>query len=196
MINYIVGKLIEKNPAYLVVETNDGIGYYIHISVNTFSAIKNENPIKVFTHYVIKDDAQLLYGFATEDERQFFRLLISVNGVGVNTARLILSSLTASELTKAIVHEELSIFKGVKGVGPKIAQRIIIELKDKVKKISPISGENFLLPNNNTKNEALSGLVSLGFAKHTGEAMLEKIIQSEGSDLSVEELIKKALKML
>ncbi len=196
MITYITGSLVEKNPAYLVIETEGGIAYLVHISLNTFAALKEDKRIKIYTHYIVKDDALLLFGFADENERQLFRLLISISGIGGNTARLILSSLNPNELSQAIANENVRTLCSIKGIGNKTAQRIIIELKDKIMKVAPISLDNFSKSNNNNKNEALSGLVSLGFAKHTGEAMLEKIIQTEGNDLSVEDLIKKALKML
>lgn len=196
MITYITGKLIEKNPAYLIVETAGGVAYFIHISLYTFTKLKEENQVKIFTHYLIKEDAHLLYGFADEDERMLFRLLISVNGIGANTARLILSSLNAQELCQAIATEDVRTIQSVKGIGSKTAQRMILDLKDKIMKTVPQNTDKFSKINNNNKNEALSALVSLGFAKNPAEAMLDKIIQSEGISLSVEDLIKKALKLL
>lgn len=196
MITYITGKLIEKNPAYLIVETAGGVAYFIHISLYTFTKLKEENQVKIFTHYLIKEDAHLLYGFADEDERMLFRLLISVNGIGANTARLILSSLNAQELCQAIATEDVRTIQSVKGIGSKTAQRMILDLKDKIMKTVPQNTDKFSKINNNNKNEALSALVSLGFAKNPAEAMLDKIIQSEGVSLSVEDLIKKALKLL
>ncbi|HOF46041.1 MAG TPA: Holliday junction branch migration protein RuvA [Bacteroidales bacterium] len=195
MITYITGKLIEKNPAYVIIETAGGVAYYIHISLNTFSQIKSEETLKLLTHHVVKEDSHLLYGFIDAEERSFFRLLISVSGIGPNTARLILSSLSVGELSQAIANEDEEMLK-VERVGPKKAQRLIFELKDKITKIETLSNDNFSKTNNNNKNEALSALISLGFAKNTGEVVLEKIIKSEGNDLSVEELIKKALKLL
>ncbi len=196
MITYITGKLIEKNPAYVIIETAGGVAYYIHISLNTFSQIKSEETLKLLTHYVVKEDSHLLYGFIDAEERSFFRLLISVSGIGPNTARLILSSLSVGELSQAIANEDVRLLTSIKGIGTKTAQRLIIELKDKITKIETLSNDNFSKTNNNNKNEALSALISLGFAKNTGEVVLEKIIKSEGNDLSVEELIKKALKLL
>ncbi len=196
MITYITGKLIEKNPAYLIVETAGGVAYFVHISLYTFTKLKEENQVKIFTHYLIKEDAHLLYGFADEDERMLFRLLISVNGIGANTARLILSSLNAQELCQAIATEDVRTIQSVKGIGSKTAQRIVLDLKDKIMKTVPQNTDKFSKINNNNKNEALSALVSLGFAKNSAEAMLDKIIQSEGISLSVEDLIKKALKLL
>lgn len=196
MITYITGKLIEKNPAYLIVETAGGVAYFVHISLYTFSKIKEENQVKIYTHFIIKEDAHLLYGFADEEERMLFRLLISVNGIGANTARLILSSLNAQELCQAIATEDVRTIQSVKGIGSKTAQRMILDLKDKIMKTVPQNTDKFSKINNNNKNEALSALVSLGFAKNPAEAMLDKIIQSEGVSLSVEDLIKKALKLL
>lgn len=196
MITYITGKLIEKNPAYVIIESAGGLAYYIHITLNTFSQIKSRERLTLLTHYVVKEDAHLLYGFIDPEERSFFRLLIAISGIGPNTARLILSSLSVNELMQAIANENLPSLTAIKGIGTKTAQRLIIELKDKISKIEIISGDNFSKNNNNNKNEALSALVSLGFAKNTGEAMLEKIIKSAGNDLSVEDLIKKALKLL
>lgn len=196
MITYITGKLIEKNPAYLIVETAGGVAYFVHISLYTFTKLKEENQVKIFTHYIIKEDAHLLYGFADEDERMLFRLLISVNGIGANTARLILSSLNAQELCQAIATEDVRTIQAVKGIGSKTAQRMVLDLKDKIMKSAPQNTDKFSKINNNNKNEALSALVSLGFVKNTAEAMLDKIIQSEGISLSVEDLIKKALKLL
>lgn len=196
MITYITGKLIEKNPAYLIVETAGGVAYFVHISLYTFTKLKEENQVKIFTHYIIKEDAHLLYGFADEDERMLFRLLISVNGIGANTARLILSSLNAQELCQAIATEDVRTIQAVKGIGSKTAQRMVLDLKDKIMKSAPQNTDKFSKINNNNKNEALSALVSLGFAKNPAEAMLDKIIQSEGISLSVEDLIKKALKLL
>ncbi len=196
MITYITGKLIEKNPANLIVETAGGVAYFVHISLYTFSKIKEENQVKIYTHFIIKEDAHLLYGFADEEERMLFRLLISVNGIGANTARLILSSLNAQELCQAIATEDVRTIQAVKGIGSKTAQRMVLDLKDKIMKSAPQNTDKFSKINNNNKNEALSALVSLGFVKNTAEAMLDKIIQSEGISLSVEDLIKKALKLL
>ena len=188
MINHIKGKIEEVNPAYVVVETSGGVGYYINISLATFSEIKDSQEIKLLTHFIVKEDAQVLYGFATEEERELFKLLISVNGIGPNTSRLILSSMIATEDVKAI--------QSVKGIGAKTAQRVAIELKDKAKKASWASATKINVAYNNNKYEALSALVALGFQKSGAETVLDKIIKAEGIQLSVEELIKKALKLL
>lgn len=196
MIEYIKGKVVEKNPAYVVIETTGGLAYFIHISLATFSSIQNLEEVKILTHYVIREDAQLLFGFYEEEERNLFRLLISVNGIGVNTARLMLSSLSVNELINGIATENIKLIQSIKGIGAKTAQRVVIELKDKIGKTTIPNTENFAFHYNNNKAEALSALVSLGFVKNSADTVLEKIIKSEGINLSVEDLIKKALKLL
>jgi len=196
MITYIKGTLTEKTPAYVVIETAGGVAYGIHISLATFSQLQETEHVKLLTHYVIKEDAHQLFGFFTEEERSLFRLLISVNGIGVNTARLMLSSLNTDELINAIATENVRIIQSIKGIGLKTAQRIIIDLKDKIGKSTSQSIEKIAIPYSNNRAEALSALVSLGFAKNATESALEKIIRAEGTHLSVEELIKKALKIL
>lgn len=196
MIEYIKGRIVEKKPAYVIIETAGGIGYFIHISLATFSSLEENKETKILTHYVIREDAQLLFGFAEEEERNLFRLLISVNGIGVNTARLMLSSLSVTELIHAIATENIKIIQSIKGIGAKTAQRVVIELKDKMGKTTTQNSENFTFAYNNNKSEALSALVSLGFVKNSSETVLDKIIKSEGVNLSVEDLIKKALKLL
>ncbi len=196
MITYIKGTLAEKNPAYIVIETAGGVAYFLHISLNTFSQIKDEKELKLLTHFVVKEDSQSLYGFYEEEERTLFRMLISVNGIGPNTALLILSSLTISEVVNAISTENVRTIQAVKGVGTKTAQRIIIDLKNKIAKTSFTNQDNFSFNNNNNKIEALSALVSLGFAKNPAEKVLDKIIKEGGTDLSIEDLIKRALKLL
>ena len=196
MITYLKGTLTEKNPAYVVIETAGGVAYGIHISLATFSQIKETENVKLLTHYVIKEDAHQLFGFYTEEERSLFRLLISVNGIGVNTARLILSSLSTDELINAIATENVRVIQGVKGIGQKTAQRVIIELKDKIGKSTTGNIEKISISYHNNRAEALSALLSLGFAKNAADSALEKIIRSEGTNLSIEDLIKKALKLL
>jgi len=196
MIHHIKGIVIEKNPAYVILETAGGVGYYIHISLNTFSQLKDEQQVTLLTHYVVKEDAQLLYGFHSEDERSLFRLLIGVNGIGPNTACLILSALSVQDVVNAIASQDLRTIQSVKGIGAKTAQRVVMELKDKVAKGSFGVQDNFSSSYNNNKMEALSALVALGFAKNLAEKVLDGIVKSEGSELTVEELIKKALKLL
>ena len=199
MITGIKGRIIEKNPAYVVIETAGGLDYLVNISLATYTKIREMDEVRLFTHYVIKEDEQQLFGFFDEEERSFFRLLITVNGIGVNTARLILSSMSVHVLHNAIITENAKVLQAIKGIGGKTAQRLIIELKDKIGKmalsVSPET-EKKQFSNNNNTNAALSALVSLGFPKNSAEAVLEKIIKNEGLDLSIEDLIKKALKLL
>ena len=200
MISYIKGKLVEKNPAYVVLETAGGIAYFIHISLATFSKIraKEGEELQLHTHYIVKEDAHTLYGFHDQKERELFRLLISVNGIGPNTARLILSSLNIHELAHAIATENVSTIQMIKGIGQKTAQRVIIDLKGKIEKTvaSNVNAAKINSTCNNNRNEALSALISLGFVKNSAESTLDKIIQTEDVQLTVEELIKKALKIL
>jgi len=194
MYNYIKGKLVEKNPAYAVVETG-GIGYLMNISIHTYSLLKEEDSCKLFIHLVVKEDDMQLFGFAEQEERELFRQLISVSGVGVNTARIILSSLSPQEVVEAIARGDAPLLQRVKGIGGKTAQRIIIDLRDKVVK-DLIPRENLGFLHNTKKEEALSGLIILGFPKMLAEKALSKIIETEGSGLTVEQLIKHALKIL
>lgn len=196
MINHVKGSVVEINPAYVVVETAGGVGYYINISLATFSAIKDSREVTLLTQFIVKEDAQVLYGFATEEERELFKLLISVNGIGPNTSRLILSSMSVGEVLNAIATEDVRTIQSVKGIGAKTAQRVVIELKDKAKKVSWADSTKINVAYNNNKYEALSALVALGFPKSGAETVLDKIIKAEGIQLTVEELIKKALKLL
>ena len=196
MINHVKGTIEEVNPAYVIVETSGGVGYIINISLATFSQIKDQKEVKLLTHFIVKEDAQVLYGFATEEERELFKLLISVNGIGPNTSRLILSSMSVGEVLNAIATEDVKTIQAVKGIGTKTAQRVVIELKDKAKKASWADATKINVAYNNNKYEALSALVALGFPKNNAEAVLDKIIKAEGIQLTVEELIKKALKLL
>ncbi|MEN8136912.1 MAG: Holliday junction branch migration protein RuvA [Bacteroidota bacterium] len=193
MIEHIQGRLVEKQPTHAVVDCN-GVGYFINISLNTFSKLPDVENLKLHTHLVVREDAQILYGFYEREEREIFRLLISVNGVGVNTARVILSTLTAEQVQETLLSEDVDVLKGVKGIGAKTAQRIIIDLKDKVD-IS-IGDSEISLPKHNTnKEEALSALEVLGFARKQSVKVIEKFLKNEPG-LSVEELIKNALKVL
>ncbi len=194
MYSYIKGKLVEKNLTNVVIESN-GIGYLINISLNTYSLLGDEEKCKLYTHFVVREDAQLLYGFAEEEERKLFRHLISVSGVGANTARLILSSLSPNELYEAIISNNVPVLQSIKGIGSKTAQRIIVDLRDKLEK-EGIPTEKLGIQHNTKKDEALSGLIILGFNKNTAEKALNRILQTENKDLSVEQLIKSALKIL
>ena len=195
MYSFISGTVVEKNPTYVVLD-NQGIGYFINISLNTFTAIGEQQHVKLFVHLAIREDAHTLYGFYTESERELFLQLITVSGVGCNTARLILSSMTVKEAVDAIATNNIRMIQGVKGIGAKTAQRVVIELKDKAKKASWTDATKINVSYNNNKYEALSALVALGFPKSGAEIVLDKIIKAEGIQLSVEELIKKSLKLL
>lgn len=197
MISYIKGKIAEKNPAYVVIETAGGIGFYVNISLATYSELPGENEeVKLLTYYIIKEDAQILYGFLQEDERELFKLLITVNGIGPNTARLILSSMSVGEALNAIATENVKAIQAIKGIGAKTAQRLIVELKDKTKKADWAINTKISVPYNNNKYDALTALIALGFPKAGAESVLDKIIKAEGVNLTVEELIKKSLKLL
>lgn len=193
MYAFISGKITEITPAYAIVD-NHGIGYFINITLNTFTAIGEQGEVKLYTHLQVLEDAHNLYGFYTTKERDMFELLISVSGVGCNTARLILSSLTVNELSTAIAGEDIKTIQAVKGIGSKTAQRIIVDLKDKVKKTEYIEE---IVPsiNNTVKNEALSALVILGFSRNAVVKALDKLLK-QTPDASVEILIREALKML
>jgi Holliday junction DNA helicase RuvA len=194
MITHIDGILEEKNPAFVVIDVN-GVGYLLHISLNTYSALPDKGRIRLFSHLAIKEDAHTLYGFATKSEREMYRQLISVSGVGPSTARMILSSMTSVECANAIVSGNVAAFKMVKGIGAKSAERIIIDLKDKVSG-EILSLENLTTSNNTMKNEALSALVVLGIDKKKAEKIIGDTLQKRGDDITVEELIKIALKSI
>ncbi len=193
MINYIKGTITELNPTSVSIETG-GIGYFVNISVNTFSKLDGKSDFKILIHEVIREDAHQLFGFADKEERDIFRMLISVSGIGANTARMMLSSLHPAEVEKAIMESNVNLLKSVKGIGLKTAQRVIVDLKDKVGKLSQ-TGEIFTFENNTKREEALSALVMLGFARSAVSKVLEKIIRDE-KNLTVEDLIKRALKSL
>jgi len=193
MIDYIKGKVVQLTPAFVTIETN-GIGYFVNISLTTFSRLEGAIEAKILVHEVIREDAHLLFGFADKEERDIFRLLISVSGVGAATARMMLSSLSPGEIEKAIVGGDVNLLKGVKGIGSKAAERIIVDLKDKLGKQAG-TGEIFSFSDNTRREEALSALVMLGFAKGAVAKVLDKILREE-HNLTVEEMIKRALKNL
>ncbi len=194
MYSFIEGKIADINPAEVIIDCN-GIGYEINISLNTFSKLSGKDSYRLFTHLVVREDAMVLFGFADEQERTVFQQLISVSGVGPNTARLILSSLTPDEVADAVINEKVKVLQSIKGIGGKSAQRIIIDLKDKMQKESP--AREFLGSSHNTvKQEALSALVMLGFTKSSAEKAIEQVLKSEGTAIPVEHLVKSALKIL
>mgnify|MGYP001766230719 CR=1 FL=1 len=193
MIDYIKGTIAQITPAFLIVE-NGNVGYFINISLNTFAKLEGKTEYKVLVHEVIREDSHQLYGFSDKEERDMFRLLITVSGVGAGTARMMLSSLSHNELEKAILGSDVNSLKGIKGIGIKTAQRIIVDLKDKVGKQTG-TGEIFAFTDNTRREEALSALVMLGFGKSAVLKVLDRIIRDE-KNLTVEELIKRALKSL
>ena len=190
MISHINGRLIEKTPTYVVIDCN-GVGYKLNISLQTYSAIQTEN-CKLLTHLSIKEDAHTLYGFYTSDERELFRKLISVSGVGPSTARMILSTYSAEEIVHYIISADVAAIQNVKGIGGKTSQRIIIDLKDKVGKGKEVS--DLLFTQDNTiKEEALSALLALGFTKKVAEQKVEQVMKSHNGDITVEDLVRKSL---
>lgn len=194
MYEYLQGKLVEKNPAFAIVDCS-GIGYYVNISLNTFTQIGKEETIKLFIHLIVREDAMTLFGFHDTYERDIFRKLISVSGVGPSTARMILSSLTSAEVFEAIETANVNVLKSVKGIGAKGAQRIIVDLKDKLDQMVTDS-ENLPIQHNTFKNEALSALLALGFSKPMAEKGIKKVFTSKPEIDKVEDLIKEALKVL
>ena len=191
MITHLNGRLVEKTPTSIVVECN-GIGYEVKISLNTYSAIGSDEAIKIYTQFVVREDAQILYGFIEKEEREMFNFLVSVSGIGPSTAILMLSSLNPSEIAHAITSEDVSTIQSVKGIGAKTAQRVIIDLKDKMLKFE-VSDDNFTTSNNTTRFDALTALVSLGFDKKAAEKALKKVYADQET---VELLIKDALRVL
>ena len=192
MFEFFEGKFVEITPSYIVVNCG-GVGYKIEISLNSYSILKDKSEGKVLVHHIVREDAQLLFGFENEKERKLFRHLISVNGVGANTARMILSSLSCDDLIEAVVTENVNVIKAVKGIGLKTAQRIIIDLKDNLNKIEIVKTESVI--GNKNREEALLALQTLGFNKTIIEKTLDKILKTNAS-LGVEELIRQALKLL
>ena len=189
MINYLKGRLVEKKPTYVVVECN-GIGYYANVSLHTYSTLTEEEICKLFTHLVIREDAHTLYAFSTENERFIFKMLISVSGVGPNTARMILSSMTPLEVQQTIANEQVNALKAVKGIGAKTAERVIVDLKDKI--LSELDDSQEISIGNTSKEETLKALEVLGFSRKSSEKVIDKILR-EKPDLAVEEIIKAAL---
>ncbi|MBL7890017.1 MAG: Holliday junction branch migration protein RuvA [Bacteroidetes bacterium] len=195
MIHHIEGRLVEKTPTYAVIDAG-GVGYIMQISLNTFSKIGESEKCKLYTEQLyVRDDMPRFFGFADVAERNLFRLLVSVSGVGGTSALLMLSSLSAAEIQTAIATGNVALIKSVKGIGEKTAQRIIVDLKGKMGK-EELSSDFFVSTNNTLKEEALSALVALGFNKSAADKVLDKIVRTEGAGLSVEQLIKSALKNL
>ena len=193
MITHLEGKLVEKNPTDVVIDCN-GVGYFVNISLHTFSQIPDNENLKLYTYLQVREDSQSLYGFSSKTEREIFKLLISVSGIGANIARTMLSSLTPQQVKEGIAVGDVALIQSVKGIGAKTAQRVIIDLKDKVLKVYGID-ELSVLPSNTHKDEALSALDVLGFNKKQSEKVVERILQAQ-PDALVEQIIKDALKNL
>ncbi len=193
MITHLKGRLVEKNPTYVVIECG-GVGYFVNISLHTFSNILDSESIQLYTHLQVKEDSHTLFGFAEKSEREIFRLLLSVSGIGSSIARTMLSSLTPVQIKNAIASGDVPTIQAVKGIGTKTAQRVILDLKDKVLKIYDID-EVSPNSNNTNKEEALSALEVLGFARRQSEKAVDKVL-SQDPTLSVEDIIKHALKNL
>lgn len=191
MIHFLEGKFYEISPILVVINCG-GVGYEVKISLNTYEELVKTNANFVFTQFIVREDAQILYGFATKEEREVFNLLISVSGIGPSIAMIMLSSLKTGEIAHAIVHEDIRTVQSIKGIGTKTAQRVIIELKDKMLKLD-ISTENSSVANNTTRFDALSALLSLGFDRKAIDKAMDKI---DDGNKTVEILIKEALKIL
>lgn len=194
MITHLQGQLVEKTPTYVVIDCN-GVGYMIHISLNTYSKISEEKQLRLYTYLQIKEDAHTIFGFYEKSEREVFSLLLSVSGVGASTARIMLSSLSPSQLQSAIINGDAKTIQSIKGIGAKTAQRIILDLREKMIKLGGVEE----ISNNDTninKQEALSALEVLGYPQKVAENVVQKIISKANDNLSVEEIIKQALKLL
>lgn len=196
MYNHIRGRLVEKNPAYVVVEAG-GIGYHINISLNSYAGLGADENVLLYTHLVVREDAWLFFGFVTQRERQVFQLLISVSGVGPNTARVILSSLTATEVESAILMENVGLLQAVKGIGAKTAQRIVLDLRDKIGKGLPAfsSSSSSVQTPTSERAEAVTALEILGFNRLQVEKVVNAIV-AQNAELPVELIVKEALKKL
>jgi Holliday junction DNA helicase RuvA len=197
MIAYLKGKLVHKDPTYVIIDIS-GVGYHVKISLQTYSKIKDEEHIMLLTYLHIKEDAHTLYGFKEEVEKKLFLNLTSISGVGPSTGLMILSSLDAEELENAIATEDYKTIQNVKGVGAKTAQRIVLELKDKIRKDSQLDPNHistgFIKTNNKIREEALQALITLGFPKSSAEKNIAAVLKKTGMDISLEELIKASLK--
>jgi Holliday junction DNA helicase RuvA len=193
MIEHLNGRMIEKNPTYLVVECA-GVGYFVNISLNTFAKVSDQENIRIYTHLQVKEDSHTLFGFADKTEREIFRLLISVSGIGSSTARTMLSSMSPEQVRDAIASGDVALIQSIKGIGAKTAQRVILDLKDKILKIYNLQ-EVSTDSNNTNREEALSALEVLGFARKQSEKAVDQVLSQDPS-LSAEDIIKRALKNL
>ena len=193
MITHLSGRLIEKNPTHVIIDCN-GVGYFINISLHTFSAIPEGEALRLYTYLQVKEDSHTLYGFADKMEREIFKLLTSVSGIGASIARTMLSSLHPDQVKQAIASGDVATIQSIKGIGAKTAQRVILDLKDKILKVFDIDVES-AISSNTTKEEALSALETLGFARKQADKVCSSILQ-ESPNATVETIIKEALKKL
>ena len=193
MITHLEGRIVEKNPTDVVIDCN-GVGYFLNISLHTFSQLPNTENVKLFTHLQVRDDAHTLYGFSSIIEREIFRLLISVSGVGANTARTMLSSLSPGQIREAIASEDVVTIQSVKGIGAKTAQRVVLDIRDKILKVYGLEDVS-AVSSNTMKNEALSALETLGFVRKQAERACDMVLR-ENPKATVETIIKEALKKL
>ncbi len=193
MITHLQGKLVEKNPTDIVIDCN-GVGYFVSISLHTFSQLPSDENVKLFIHLQVREDSHTLFGFSSKVEREVFRLLISVSGVGASIARTMLSSLSPEQVMEAIAQNNLAAIQSVKGIGSKTAQRVVLDLKDKIIKVYGLDNVSSVSSNTN-KNEALSALETLGFARKQAEKICDTIVKKD-PDASIETIIKQALKNL
>jgi Holliday junction DNA helicase RuvA len=195
MIAFLKGKLVQRDPTFVIVEVQ-GVGYQLQISLQTFSDIKEQENVMLYTHLNIREDAHILFGFSSISEKKLFQQLISVNGVGPSTAIIMLSYLNSNELKTAIVREDASALQAIKGIGGKTAQRVIIELKDKLKKESWDESQPAISlgPHNTMRNEALSALLTLGLPKAAAEKSVDTVLKKSGNTITLEDLVKQALK--
>jgi Holliday junction DNA helicase RuvA len=194
MIAYLKGKLVHKDPTHLIIDVN-GIGYHVNISLHTYSQVKDTEDIRLSTYMHVREDAHILYGFGSDQEKSMFQNLISVNGIGPNTAIVVLSYMPPAELRAAIVREDAATLQSIKGIGGKTAQRLILELKDKLRKDSPEEISGTAAPAyNKMKQEALTALMTLGIARSAAEKSIDSALKKSGNSLTLEELVKQALK--
>ena len=194
MITYLKGKLVHKDPTHVVIEVN-GVGYQVSISLNTFGEIKDKEDIKLSTHLHIREDAHILYGFSSAQEKAMFQHLISVNGIGPNTAMVVLSYMPPGELRTAIIREDAVALQSIKGIGGKTAQRMILELKDKLRKDAGEEiSQGLSTSHNKTREEALTALLTLGIARPAAEKSIDAVLKRSGNSLTLEELVKQALR--
>lgn len=197
MIAYIEGRLTHKEPAYVIIDVN-GVGYEIRISLQTYSALPDGEKCRLYTHFHVREDAQILYGFGGRAEKKIFLDLMSVSGIGANTALMMLSSLSTEEIQQAIISEDIRTIQGIKGIGSKTAQRVILELRDKIKKDLYLTSGTSTTPvtsSNTVRSEALTALVTLGIPRNVAEKSVDSVLKQNGGTLSLEQVIKMALKV-